>query len=510
MADLESLLSNLPNILDELNLNIGNRNEIQNELSRLNHILLILNELGEEIDSELGFEKIKNAAMGALPFLGTVAGLFIPGGFIVDAVIAGSAGLLAEKFGNNENEITLSDLQEKIYGWIDWLNQIKEIGEYILSNSGIFNQINNYLRYENINNELQKIDDLIKINLSLNNADLLRQQLNQISNSQDDLVKLQKRLNDTYDKLQNSDDIYQIIIGLSNYYGNCGFSLEWLDDDHGLIMSSAGEFLSLADIINNCEYFKQKIGDLILNGNHLKSQAEEALYRLKNNQDKKHKDNQQQSQNHQILQTEVTNQSQKIFVFKPSIIMGIVSIIFLFFGIWIGKDKLSQIQSIILNTNQEEKAKNDFESAKKIGIEASLMVQNPPHSPEIWEKSKIKWQKAISLLENIPEGTSIFGQTEKQISSYRINSQAISTRILNEKKAKENFELSQKLAIEAAILVQNPPHTPKVWKQAQLKWKQAINLLESIPKGTFIYKKAQEKLSSYKTNYVAVSTRIKK
>ena len=371
MADLESLLSNLPNILDELNLNIGNRNEIQNELSRLNHILLILNELGEEIDSELGFEKIKNAAMGALPFLGTVASLFIPGGFIVDAVIAGSAGLLAEKFGNNENEITLSDLQEKIYGWIDWLNQIKEIGEYILNDSGILNKINNYLRWENINNELQKIDDLIKINLSLNNADLLRQQLNQISNSQDDLVKLQKRLNDAYDKLQNSDDIYQIIIGLSNYYGNCGFSLEWLDDDHGLIMSSSGEFLSLADIINNCEYFKQKIGDLILNANHLKSQAEEALYRLKNNQDKKHKDNQQQSQNHQILQTEVTNQSQKIFVFKPSIMMGIVSILFLFFGIWIGKDKLPQIQSIILNTNQEEKAKNDFESAKKIGIEAS-------------------------------------------------------------------------------------------------------------------------------------------
>lgn len=92
---------------------------------------------------------------------------------------------------------------------------------------------------------------------------------------------------------------------------------------------------------------------------------------------------------------------------------------------------------------------------------------------------------------------------------YRVNSQAISTRILNEKKAKDNFELSQKLAIEAAILVQNPPHPPKVWKQAQLKWQEAIQLLESIPAGTFISKKAQEKLSSYKTNYAAVSTQVK-
>ncbi|MBE9232369.1 hypothetical protein IQ231_11940 [Cuspidothrix issatschenkoi LEGE 03284] len=509
MADWESLRSKLANILDELNLNIGNRNEIQNELSKLNHILLILNEIEEEIDSELGFEKMKNAAMGALPFLGAVASFFIPGGVIVDAVISGSAGLLAEKFGNNENEVSLSDLQERIYGWINWLNQIQEIGEYILNDSGILNQINNYLRWENINNEIHKNVDLIKINLSLNNADLLRQQLNQISHSQDDVVKLQKRLNDAYDKLQNSDDIYEIIIGLSNYYGNCGFSLEWLDDEHGLIISSAGEFLSLSEIINNCEYFKQEIGDLILNANHLKSQAEEALYRLKNNQSKKHKDNKRQSQHYQTLQTEVINNSQKIFIFKPSLIIGIVSIIFIFLGIYIGKDKLPQIQQITLNSNQEEKAKNDFESAQKLGIEASIIVKNPPHPQEVWEKSYIKWQEAISLLGKIPEGTSISEKAKKQISSYRVNSQAISTRILNEKKAKENFELSQKLAIESAILVQNPPHPPKVWKQAQLKWKQAIKLLESIPNGTFFSKKAKEKLSSYRTNYAAVSTQVK-
>ncbi|WP_168644261.1 hypothetical protein, partial [Dolichospermum sp. UHCC 0259] len=417
--------------VEPLNLNLGNRNEIQNELSKLNHILLILNEIEEEIDSELGFEKMKNAAMGALPFLGTVASLFIPGGFLVDVVISGSAGLLAEKFGNNENEVTLSDLQERIYGWINWLNQIQEIGEYILNDSGILNQINNYLRWENINNEIHKNVDLIKINLSLNNADLLRQQLNQISHSQDDLVKLQKRLNDAYDKLQNSDDIYEIIIGLSNYYGNCGFSLEWLDDEHGLIMSSASEFLSLSEIINNCEYFKQEIGDLILNANHLKSQAEEALHRLKNNQNKKHKDNEQQSQNHQILQTAVTNNSQKILIFKPSLIIGIVSIIFLFLGIYIGKDKIPQIQQITLNTNQEETAKKDFESAQKLGMEASIIVQNPPHPPKVWKQAQLKWKQAIKLLESIPDGTFFSKKAKEKLSSYKTNYAAVSTQVKN-------------------------------------------------------------------------------
>ncbi|MCC5646759.1 hypothetical protein LC607_28355 [Nostoc sp. CHAB 5824] len=58
-------------------------------------------------------------------------------------------------------------------------------------------------------------------------------------------------------------------------------------------------------------------------------------------------------------------------------------------------------------------------------------------------------------------------------------------------------------------MVQNPPHLPKVWKEAQVKWQAAIKLLESISKSTFVYKKAQEKLSIYKTNYAAVSTQVK-
>jgi hypothetical protein len=36
-------------------------------------------------------------AMGALPFLGTVAGLFIPGGFLIDAAIAKNPVFVAGK-----------------------------------------------------------------------------------------------------------------------------------------------------------------------------------------------------------------------------------------------------------------------------------------------------------------------------------------------------------------------------------------------------------------------------
>ncbi|MCF4968398.1 hypothetical protein [Nostoc sp. CMAA1605] len=509
MAELENLLSELPNIIDELNLNIGSRKKMKDEILRLNHILSSLGTIQEAIESELGFEKIKNAAIGALPFLGTVASVFIPGGFLVDAMIAGGASLLAEKFGNTDTEITLSDLQDKMYEWIGWVHDLKEIAEHILHDGDVLNQINTNLNSYNINNKLQKINNLIKINLALNNSDLLIQQINQITHAQDDLIKLQQKLVHTSDILKNSNDIYQLLIGLSNFYGNAGLSLEWLDDEHGLIVASSGELTSLAEIISNCEYFQEKVGDLILNGNDLRTQAEEALHRLENNHKNQHELNKQNLKQNQGIKIETINQKQKKYIFKSSIIIALISTISAFVGAWIVKDKLPQIQQILLNTSLEENAITNFKSAQKMGMEASLMVQNPPHPLQVWQNSHIKWQEAISLLEKIPEGTSVYKQATTQISTYQNNSQAILKRILTEKKALDDFESAQKLAIEAAILGQNPPHPAIVWKQARDKWQQAINLLETIPESTFVSTKAKEKLSIYKNNYSAVSTQVK-
>ncbi|MDJ0617623.1 MAG: hypothetical protein QNJ63_12910 [Calothrix sp. MO_192.B10] len=65
------------------------------------------------------------------------------------------------------------------------------------------------------------------------------------------------------------------------------------------------------------------------------------------------------------------------------------------------------------------------------------------------------------------------------------------------------------MAMEAAILVQNPPHPQEVWQKAKVKWQQSINLLETIPEGTFYYQQAKDKLSTYRTNYIAISTKLK-
>ncbi len=53
-------------------------------------------------------------------------------------------------------------------------------------------------------------------------------------------------------------------------------------------------------------------------------------------------------------------------------------------------------------------------------------------------------------------------------------------------------------------MLQNPPDSLTVWQEAEQKWKQSINLLESIPEDSFIYPESQDRLKIYRTNHEAV------
>ncbi|MEG5163147.1 TerD family protein [Microcoleus sp. AT3-A2] len=74
--------------------------------------------------------------------------------------------------------------------------------------------------------------------------------------------------------------------------------------------------------------------------------------------------------------------------------------------------------------------------------------------------------------------------------------------------AAESLATAQKLAMEAAVVVQKPPHPIEVWQQSQSKWQQAIALLEAIDSRTPVYNLAQNKLSNYRANHAVISQRV--
>ena len=70
-----------------------------------------------------------------------------------------------------------------------------------------------------------------------------------------------------------------------------------------------------------------------------------------------------------------------------------------------------------------------------------------------------------------------------------------------------NLAAAQKLAMEAAVMTQNPPHPLENWQQVQGKWEESIKLLEAIPDSSPVATQAQEKLTVYRTNYSVSQSR---
>ncbi|MEH1893435.1 MAG: hypothetical protein V7K92_29825 [Nostoc sp.] len=488
MANLEILVSELPTLIQSLKLTLGDSNEIMEQIILINNAQEQLRNIKKLIAQELKFENINNSAIATLPRINTVACLFIPSVGLVDPAIA-------EKFGNSKTKISLTDLQSKIDGWIEWGYFLQAIATDILSDVQLINQLNYDINHLSLYANFQVIAESLKINLYLENYHLLEHQIQNISNSQNELLQLQQKLNYIFNTIKNSRSLLNILLGVSAFCGKSGFVLEWLDDDHELIISSDGKFKELTDILNDCDFFQEQIVALIIQGDTLREQAEQALKKIE-----------QESSKEAIISqhVEIVPSSTQKIVRSAFLIAS--SLLILGFGSWkIQEQSLSLTQEGSAIGPEVGAAIAKFKSAQKLGMEAASLVQNPQHPLKVWQQAQNKWRQAINLLDSIPDETSVSDQANKKLAYYRINSKFISQRVLIEKKALANLESAQKLAIEANLFGKNSPHSLLVRQQAQDKWKQAINLLEAIPESTSVSIQAKETLTIYKTNYAAIS-----
>ncbi|MEB3280371.1 MAG: hypothetical protein VKK42_15775 [Lyngbya sp.] len=81
---------------------------------------------------------------------------------------------------------------------------------------------------------------------------------------------------------------------------------------------------------------------------------------------------------------------------------------------------------------QEQKAVNNLEAAQKLALEASAMVKNPPYPLTVWQTAEDKWEKAVNLLESIPEDAFIASEAQEKLEIYRTNLEIISQRVKTE------------------------------------------------------------------------------
>ncbi|BAY22128.1 hypothetical protein NIES2100_18910 [Calothrix sp. NIES-2100] len=153
-----------------------------------------------------------------------------------------------------------------------------------------------------------------------------------------------------------------------------------------------------------------------------------------------------------------------------------------------------KIQALVVDT------KNLLESAEKA-------LTNLPQRPKIAELGKIFTQKPVHSALVISASLLILGFGTWIVTNQIIHIQHLQ-KLKHEKTSLSNLTSAQKLGMEAAVLVQKTPLPLTSWQQAQAKWQKAVNLLESIPKGTSVSDKAQNQLVKYRVNYSAISKKV--
>lgn len=100
------------------------------------------------------------------------------------------------------------------------------------------------------------------------------------------------------------------------------------------------------------------------------------------------------------------------------------------------QNNLSVVQSRLA---AEQKAVQDFASAKQLANEAVGLTQNPPHSSSVWQQAAQKWQQAINLLKGIPNGTTVYEEASSRVATYPNNLSTVNAN-LNRQLAAEAFE----------------------------------------------------------------------
>ncbi|MBE9162805.1 hypothetical protein [Tychonema sp. LEGE 06208] len=540
MADIENLLNQLPEIAEAMKLTIGNPSEIRREIGKIDNLIKRLNTIGKELEEVLNNERFNKGFLGAIPWLGAVAGLFLPGGFLVDALVSAGSGLLFEKLGDPDKETSLADLIENVENLIEWGDGLKNIAENILTDSQLLIQLEWERKSLSIPEEVRQIDENLRIHIDFDEEQSLRQQVQQIKVAQEQLKQVHPKLDILVQYLERNVEPIERIKALISYFGESVFAIEWFDEEHGLIISYEGQTTTLEIIFNECVSLKEKANALIDRANRLRGQVEQSLKQLE--EERRHKEQKKPSRKRSERYTQTGESLNPIERTMSSdqrrggksgwiLILSTLTLGVLGYIGWKTNFQLSQVQQTIATfeiplsigeqkTNSEpsptltpasppDPTATNLPAAQKLAMEAAVMTQNPPHPLENWQQVQVKWQESIKLLEAIPDSSPVATQAQEKLSVYRTNYQAITNRIVTEQKAATNLEAAKKLAWEAAVIVNKPPHSKEVWQNAQSKLQQAINLLNAIPQGTFVEVKAKEKLADYQNNYVIISSRIK-
>lgn len=135
-------------------------------------------------------------------------------------------------------------------------------------------------------------------------------------------------------------------------------------------------------------------------------------------------------------------------------------------------------------------------SPLRLGYEAALLSQNPPHSIEEWQRMERLWLEAIAELEMIDPENPAYPLARAKLDEYRDNLAAVQQRAVLERRGQEQIEAAQ-LAAEVARAQERQARDLETWQQTYASWRNAVGALMRVPPRTTAQRDARQLFQSY-------------
>ncbi|MGD1855072.1 MAG: hypothetical protein ACFB2W_12570 [Leptolyngbyaceae cyanobacterium] len=117
------------------------------------------------------------------------------------------------------------------------------------------------------------------------------------------------------------------------------------------------------------------------------------------------------------------------------------------------------------------------------------------------------WQAGMDQLNEIPNGTLASNQAQKRLEAFQRDYASLAGTTANVQQSNDLVTVAKNFGIQAAQLVQGPPHPVSTWQQAEDLWEEAVTTLDRVPEDSPAYVEAQNIKAQYTVNKGQIETR---
>ena len=147
---------------------------------------------------------------------------------------------------------------------------------------------------------------------------------------------------------------------------------------------------------------------------------------------------------------------------------------------------------------QEQNALTQLDAGTSAVETAKQQYQQAQTSTEKTE-ALMAWQRGMDKLNEIPSETLAGAQAQTRLQAFQRDYTDLAGTAADMQQSNDFVAVAKNYGLQAAMVVQNPPHSADIWQRAEEQWHEALKVLEKVPENSPSYVDAQSLRAQYLT-----------